>query len=344
MKWLFETCATQWAHTSAAALRWKGLALYGVDGTTLRVPDSAENRASFGLPNGGPRGEAGYPQVRLAALMALSSRLIASTSFGSFKVAEQTLARDLWSQLPDQCLCILDRGFLGADTLLTLSGSGNGRNWLIRAKKNAKWRAIKQLGPNDYLVEMKVSPEARKKNPSLPEQFVLRALRYQRKGFEPHWLLTSLLDARIYPAREVAELYHERWELELGFDEIKTEMLDREEAIRSQSPERIRQEIWGILLAYNLVRLEMERIADEAGVPPARVSFIMSLHLICDEWFFDAAASPGAIPRHLRNLRAKVKRFILPPRRSERRYPRAVKIKMSSYPRKRRPPTGGSAK
>lgn len=344
MEWLFETCAVHWAHHSASAHRWKGLALYGVDGTTLRVPDSPENREIFGAPDGGHRGAAAYPQVRLVALMALRSHLIAATSFGSFKIGEPTYARSLWSQLPDQSLCILDRNFFAANVLVPLAGSGNDRHWLIRAKKNAKWRVLERLSENDLRVELTVSRHARKQDPSLPEHFEARALRYQRRGFQPQWLLTSLLDVAGYPAADIVTLYHERWEIELGFDEVKTEMLDREEAIRSQSPARIRQEIWGILLAYNLIRLEMERVADEAGVPPTRISFITSMHLVCDEWLWSASASPGAIPRHLRNLRAAIKRYILPPRRSQRRYPRAVKIKMSSYPRKRRPPTEGGAK
>lgn len=124
------------------------------------------------------------------------------------------------------------------------------------------------------------------------------------------------------------------WVIELGYDEIKTEILDREESIRSKSPIAVSQEIWGILLAYNLARLEMERVADEAGVEPTRISFVTALHLVCDEWLWCALASPGAIPKHLRNLRAKLARLILPARRA-RTYPRAVKIKMSSYPRKR---------
>lgn len=344
MEWLFEAGAVHWAHKSADCHRWKGLALYGVDGTTLRIPDSPENRAHFGAPGDGPRGQAAYPQVRLVALMALRSHLIAATSFGAYTSGEHTYARALWSQLPDQSLCILDRGFFGADVLVSLTRDGSSRHWLIRGKKNLKWRVLEQLGKDDYRVEITVSPTARRKDPSLPQRFELRALRYQHKGFQPQWLLTSLMDAKKYPAADIADLYHERWELELGFDEIKTEMLDREEALRSQSPERINQEIWGILLAYNLIRLEMERVADEADVAPVRISFIMSLHLICDEWIWSASASPGSIPRHLRNLRAKLKRFILPPRRSERSYPRAVKIKMSSYPKKRRPPTDGTAK
>jgi hypothetical protein len=163
----------------------------------------------------------------------------------------------------------------------------------------------------------------------------MRAIGYQRKGFKPELLLTSMVDADAFPADEIVKLYHERWELELGYDEIKTEMLDREESIRSRSPEKVRQEVWGILIAYNLVRLEMERIAAEAAVEPTRISFITAFQHICDEFLWCSIATPGAVPRHLRNLRANVKRFILPPRR-ERVYPRAVKIKMSNYPRKRR--------
>jgi hypothetical protein len=130
---------------------------------------------------------------------------------------------------------------------------------------------------------------------------------------------------------------YQRWEIELGYDEIKTELLDREEAIRSLTVTGVWQELWGILLAYNLVRLEMERIAEEAGVEPVRVSFVTALRYIRDEWFWLCGTrTPGAIPRHLRAMRESVKRFILPPRRSERVYPRAVKIKMSNYPLNRR--------
>jgi hypothetical protein len=202
---------------------------------------------------------------------------------------------------------------------------------------------IETLGKDDELVEMTVSAEARRKHPHLPTHFDVRAIRYQRKGYPPRVLLTSLVDAKRYPAAELRVLYHERWELELGFGEIKTDMLQRLEAIRSRSPEMVKQEIWGLLLAYNLVRLEMERIADETGVPPTRISFIAALRLVVDEWSWSTiTSSPGAIPRHLTDLRDKIRVFVLPPRRPERVQPRAVKIKMSNYPRKR--PTTASSR
>lgn len=343
MQWIFGESARHWAHASADRHRWRGLALYGVDGTTLRVPDSQDNREHFGLANGGPRGPSAYPLVRLVALMALRSHLLAATAFGPYKKGEATYATDLWSAVPDASLCIVDRGFLAADVLIPLAREGTHRHWLIRAKKNTRWRVTRRLDRGDDLVELTVSSQARKKDPTLPKTWQARAIRYQRKGFRPQWLLTSMLDPQAYPAAEVAALYHERWELELGYDEIKTEILDREETLRSRSPERVRQELWGVLLAYNLVRLEMERVADQAHVEPTRISFIAALHLICDEWLWCTAASPGAIPRHLRNLRASLKRFILPPRRSQRSYPRAVKIKMSNYAKKHRTPRPGRA-
>ena len=162
-----------------------------------------------------------------------------------------------------------------------------------------------------------------------------RVIEYHRKGFRPQKLITSLRCPITYPACEMAALYHERWEIEIGYGEVKTQTQGGT-APRSQNVDRVRQEIWGILIAYNLVRLEIERIAEEAGVPPTRISFVAAFRMICNEWLWSANASPGAIPRHLRQLRENVLLFVLPPRRSERTYPRAVKIKMSSYPRKRR--------
>ncbi len=344
VRWLFEKSAQKWAHQSARRHSWRGLALYGLDGTTARVPDSAENREHFGGPNSGRGdGQSGYPLLRGVTLMAIRSHLLAAMRFGPYGTSEQTYASELWDQMPDNSLLLVDRAFLCAEVLVPIFWTGTNRHWLLRAKVNTAWRVLKELKGGQDLVELKVSSAARAKNPALPKAFLARAIPYQRKGFKPEWLLTSLLDPQDYPAKEVIELYHERWELELGFDEVKTEMLERQEAIRSQRPSGVEQEIWGVALAYNLVRLEMERIAQEAGVTPTRISFVMALRLIRDEWMWLAGASPGAIPKQLRRLASDLTRFILPPRRTQRRYPRAVKIKMSNYARKRPRPLARAA-
>lgn len=342
LQWLFLRCASQWAHASADAHRWRGLALYGVDGTSLRTPDSDENRAHFGDQSGRKDSVSGYPLVRLVVLMALRSHVLADASFGPYD-SEHAYAAQLWPSVPNDSLTVVDRGFLAATVLLPLAAQGGNRHWLTRATKRSQWRVIERLASGDEIVEMDVSAYARAKDPSLPKTWRMRAIKYQRRGFRPQTLLTSLVDAKIYPRDEIVALYHERWELELGYDELKTDMLARQETIRSRSPRTVAQELWGLLLAYNLIRVEMERIADEAHVEPTRISFITALRYIRDEWFWlEGTRTPGAIPRHLADLRANIARFVLPARRP-RNYPRAVKLKMSNYPRKR-PPSDGSAK
>lgn len=340
--WLFVRCAEQWARESANRDRWRGLALYGVDGTTLRVADTDENREHFGLASGGKRGNSGYPLVRLVAVMALRSHLIAQAAFGPYDNGEYTYAAELWDTTPDDSLTLVDANFLSAALLLSLQNGGKNRHWLLPAKSTTKWRRLKRFGNGDELVEMDVSSEARRKYPWLPRVWTARAIRYQREGFRPRTLLTSLVDPERYSSAEIIELYHERWEIELGYGEIKTDMLDAtKQPLRSKTPKRVHQEIWGVLIAYNLIRLEMERIADEANVKPTRISFVMVYRMICDEFIWCANGAPGAIPKQLRKLREEVQLFILPERRSERSYPRAVKVKMSNYKKKRRPAANG---
>jgi hypothetical protein len=338
MRWLFERCAQTWAHQSADRHRYRGLALYGVDGTTVRTLDSAENREHFGGQSSGDRGASGYPQTRIVTLMALRSHLLAAARFAPYAVGETTLAAELWPQLPDDSLCILDRGFLAATCLLAIEDQSRNRHWMTRAKTQTRWRTVKRLGRGDELVELEFSDRNHGRVPGIPERWLVRAIRYERKGFKPQTLLTSLIDHQRFPARELVALYHERWELELGFDEVKTELLEREEALRSKTPRGVAQELWSLGLLYNLVRLEMEQMAAEAGVPPTRVSFIAALQFIQNCWLICAAMAPGRIPHRLRKLREDLSQFILPPRRSERLYPRAVKIKMSPYPKKRAQP------
>ena len=333
MAWLYSRTAREWARRSADEHRWRGLALYGADGTKMYTPDTPENREYFRGSHSG-RGESGFPMVRLVVLMALTTHVTAAAAFGPYENGECTLAEELWRHVADHSLTILDRAFLAAGILLPLQSGGKNRHWLTRAKKNTKMVVIEHHAPGDDIVEMEVSSAARKKNPSLPTRWKARAIRYQHKGFRPQLLLTSMLDVVEFPAKEVAAIYHLRWELELAYDEVKTEMAAGEATLRSQHPRGISQEMFGILLAHNLVRLEMVRIAKEAGVSPLRISFVMAMRLICDEWMWSSLAAPGAIPRHLLELAENIKSFILPPRR-KRSVPRKVKLKMSPYNRLR---------
>ena len=332
---LFQKSARKWAHHGAARDRWRGLSLYALDGTTLRVPDSDANDANFGRTRTGlGSGGAAYPMVRVTALMALRSHMIAAASFGGVEnSSEFSLAESLWSELPDESLVIVDRGLFSKPVFHALESSG-GRHWLIRAKSNTVWTEVEKDDKDDkddFLVELPIWPKAREKNSELPETLRARAIRYQHPGEKPSVLLTSLLDRRRFPAKEIVKLYHERWEIEIGYDEIKTHMLQREEAIRSRTAEGIKQEIWGLLLAYNMIRLEIERAAAEINVSPLRISFVHAMRSMKATWLVAATLhAPGRYGERLRSLREDVKLLLLPERRSERRVPRQVKMKANS--------------
>jgi hypothetical protein len=339
IKWLFCRVAETWS--SSHETKWRGLGLYGLDGSHQRVADSKEVSEHFGRPAG--RAEAGYPQLRFVALMNLTTRLLAGVSIGKWSQGEVTLASELWDHVPDDSLTIVDRGFLAFHIILYVLSNGTNRHFLCRAKSNTKYTIQQVLGDGSALVVLN-APKAIE--PFLYEksmrQIIMRAISYQHDGGIPSVLLTSLLDAKKYPASELVTLYHKRWELEIAFDEIKTHLLDRKEALRSQTVDGVLQEFWGILLTYNLIRREMHLVAQKKQLPADRMSFTSALHLVQRFFMFAQTSSPGNLPRELAQLDEELGRsFVLPERRTKRRNPRQVKIKMSQYPKK--PGRGASA-
>jgi len=331
---LFELTAEHWAIHPAESDRWRGLSLFAADGSCLRIPDTAANDAEFGRP-GSNRSSAGYPQVRIVALLALHSRVLAGLACRPYRTGELTLARSIWPSIPDNSLTILDRGYVSFwdfNTLRSAPGFEN-RHWLVRMSSILSWRTVKKLGPGDELVEFEPSSDLRKKHPEVPATLIARMISFQAPGYRSTTVITSLLDHVAFPADEVAELYHLRWDVELAYDEIKTDLLDRLESLRSLKPDGIRQEVAGIGIAYNLVRIEMARVAADEGVSPNRISFRHSLQLIRVFCLNSWTTQPGALPRRLGSLEKDLRLLILPERRTERRYPRQVKIKMSNYKR-----------
>ena len=142
---LFALTAEHWAKHAAETDRWKGLSLWGADGTCLRLADTPSNEAEFGRPASW-RSTSGYPQLRFVGLMALRSHLLAGMSVGGLHEGELTLVAPLWAKIPDHSLTIIDRGFLSWWPLQQLHASGSERHWLTRAKQNLKWVEVKQLG------------------------------------------------------------------------------------------------------------------------------------------------------------------------------------------------------
>src|SRR2546426_194507 len=301
------------------------------------LADTLENVAYFGRPPSRHGEGAGYPQLRLVTLLALRAHLLAAAAFGPYRTSELALATPVWATLPEHALVILDRGFCCYALFHTLASPDRDRHWVVRARSGptALTQAVVQrFGPGDALVELRPSPATCAKHPDLPPTLRVRAVRVQCRGFRPYWVFTSLRNPATHPAADLAALYHERWELELAFDELKTHTCERVEALRSKAPARVEQEVWGLLLAYNLVRLVMSRAAPRARVPPVRLSYRYALLAVRAFWHAAWDTSPGTLPRRLEALLDELALFVLPERRP-RRYPRAVKLKMSNYPRNR---------
>ena len=335
LRWLFYTVAEAWAHTPGGE-DYRGLSLYGIDGSHIRVPDSDANWEHFGKPGGrnGPD-DAAYPQVRVAWLMNLRNRMLVDAEFGPWATSEHTLAEELWSVIPDHSITLVDRGFINYAVFVAHVQEGIDRHILIRMKSNLKYEVAEELPDGTVIGRFSVPHNVRIQYPGLPATFLARVIEYEHPGGEPGRLMTSLLDWEAYPAQELVTLYHERWELEVGYDELKTHMLERKEALRSLKPEGVAQELWGLFTVYNLVRREMLLVAQKRELPANRISFRASLMWIRNFWIIAWGDSPANIPKHLGEIESTFDLLVLPPRRSDRKYPRHVKIKMSNYPRNR---------
>jgi hypothetical protein len=238
VRWLFERTAEAWAETPGVG-GWLGYTLLGVDGTTLRVPDTEENLAYFGKPGGrNGKGDAGYPQLRLVARMNLSNRLLERVAFGPCAQSETTLAAPFFDDLPQHSITILDRYFVSYELFQQIALQPD-RHLLVCLKSNIKMQLLRELSDGSLLVSWKKPRNLRKARPDLPDRLLGRIVAYQYPGGEPRRLFTTLIDAEAHPAQAIVALYHERWELEVGYDELKTHLLERRECLRSLSPQGI---------------------------------------------------------------------------------------------------------
>lgn len=337
LKALFDITSKHWCQREDSMDVWHGLQLFSVDGTTFRCAENEENSAHFGYISNQHKKQSVYPVARLCALMSLRSRMIRDVKFGPCSKGEITYAREMMGSLPANSLTIFDGCYFSADLMTSWQSTTTNSHWLTPLKSNTRYEVVEQYGDNDYLVEMSVSAQARKKNPQLPEKWRARLVTYQEKRQDNHieGVLSSLTDTTKYTYEDILDVYFERWEIENGYGEIKQYQLDESVLLRSQTVEGIYQEIWGLLIAYNLIRVEISQIAKEAEVSPLRISFVMAMRYIQDELMWCAIASPGTIPQKLKAMRENVKQFILPKKR-KRPKSRTVRINKTRYPVKKR--------
>lgn len=327
---LFDLTQQHWHRESRHPL-WHGLTLNAVDGVVWRTPDTPENAAAFAKAEN-QYGEKGYPQVRMVCLMELSSHLLRASVMDRYDVNEMRLAAGLIGKVPDNSVTLFDKGFWSAGLLHEWHSAGENRHWLLPLKKGTQYEVVRRLGKKDELIMLKTSPQARKQWEKLPETLTVRLIRRKVNGVERQ-VLTSMKDAMRYPAADVAELYKHRWEIELGYREAKQMLCGGRWTLRSKLPGMVRQELWGILLTYNLVRYQMVKMAFslKGNYLPYQLSFSGSLTEILRLLIGLPWSSPGAIPGHLKHFYSNAAMLKLPPRR-ERKYEREVRPKKPKYP------------
>lgn len=130
-------------------------------------------------------------------------------------------------------------------------------------------------------------------------------------------------------------MYRQRWEIELGFREIKQSLQDGEPVLRSKRPELVRQELWGVLIAYTLLRRWMREMANQLKVEPQRISSHTARCAIVNLLSIASLDSAGTWPKQLAALLAQSRHFVLPPRRTERSFPKVVKSRAHKFPTKK---------
>jgi phage protein U len=334
LRWLFESSAQQWIGQDQDQFLFHGLSLLAMDGTTLRLADSPANRAHFGAQNYANDKVASYPQARGVTLMMVATQLIRDARFGPYTTGEISYAHELLASVPDDSLTIIDRGYLSAQLLCNLVGAGRNRHFLIPAKANTKWTVIE--GPDhDALVEMKVSAQARKLDPTLSGTWRARALRITDDKGKVSYLLTSLTDRQVFQADTLIACYSRRWRIETSYRELKKSMLGSALTLRSMTVEGTAQEIWGAMIAYNLIRVEIAKAALEAKCEPTEISFTLALMTIQNElMMIGPATAQGNLPAILKRLRGRLV-LDLKAQRPGRKFDRVVKAVPQRYPEKR---------
>lgn len=256
---------------------YAGLRLVAMDGSSFDVPDEQANADTFGYPEGG-RGPAGYPKAQCAVLVECGTHAILAGSIGAYRDAEWTLCQSLLPTLNSTMLCMADRGFNGFEHWQQASQTGAQLLW--RVAKSRNFPVTKELEDGSFLSTIY---RRDKKNELGPEAIEVRVIEYALPNMpesEPRYrLMTTLLDPCAAPAQELAAIYHARWEVESVFDELKTHLRQSRRVLRSKTPDLVRQEFYGWMLAHYAIRWLMHSAARQGKKSPLELSFIGNVHL-----------------------------------------------------------------
>ncbi len=339
---LFDRLRGPVGTASTPGVFWRGLRLVAWDGTSVEVADSPENVAHFRRHGARSSRPAGYPQLRLTALVECGTRALVDAVFGPQQYTEVPQARCLLASLRPGMLLLADRGYDGFEALRDASATGADLLWRVQSGRLLP--VIHPLPDGTHLTWItdrrsadrlaKWQQRGRRTPPPAMTALTLRVIRYQitvtradgTSQASTVRLLTTLLDPERHPAAELAALYHQRWEIETAFYGLKVTLRGADRVLRSRTVDGVEQELFALLALYQASRRAVTEAATSAHLDPDRLSLTIALHTIRLTVINARTSDPadlGAALVHTRNL--------APAQRRSRTSPRCVKRTLSPY-------------
>jgi hypothetical protein len=296
LPWLTRLVAGKLAAKVEEKQLWQGHRVKLVDGSSVAMPDTEENQAEYPQPTTQKPG-CGFPVARIVGVFDLITGALVELAIGALSLGETVLFHTLRDSLERGDVVVGDRYFGSyADIALLLERGVHGV-YRLHQRRPADFRKGTRLGRNDRLVQWTKGTRpkwlSQERHDALPETLTLRMVRAHRSvaGWraEKVIVVTTLVDPKVYPAREITDLFLRRWEVETDLGHLKTTM--KMEFLRTKSPDMIRRELWAHLLAYNLVRTLMWDAGSRHRVAPLRLSFKSAMQETMVMWPFTAGAA-----------------------------------------------------
>ena len=292
LRTLYEAVVAPIAEKRTKGAWYREWRLISLDGSTLDTADTIDNEKAFGRP-GVSRGASAFPKIRFVALLENGTHVLWAARMSKYATDEITLAQQVVPALRKGMLCLADRFFPGYN--LWRAAARTGADLLWRVRQNARLDVDQRLPDGSYLSRIYASTSDRRNQRN---GIVVRVIDYRLKGIkeaEPIYrLITTILDPTQAPAKELAALYHERWEIETALDELKTHLRGAQIVLRSKTPELVEQEFWGLLMAHFAIRGLMHEAALKADEDPDRLSFLHSVRVVQRRMARSVAIPPSA--------------------------------------------------
>jgi hypothetical protein len=292
---VFEACCKPLATVGTPGAFYKNWLLTALDGCLMNAADTRENRKEFDSAKNQNATESAYPQIRMVCLGECGTHAIVEAEFGGYRDGEFALAKKVLPKLTPNMLCLADRFYFGYELWDLANATGAALLWRLRS--NTKLFPQSLLPDGSYIAELR--PSGRNEHNKHSAPILVRVVEYERRTAKPKQservrLATNILDPTEAPADELAQLYCQRWEIELVYGELKTRLNANQVALKSASPAMVRQELWSLLLAHYCVRAVMYEAATASRkiLDPDEISFIGTVNVIRREMLNSGDFSP----------------------------------------------------